>query len=147
MLRGLLKLLLITSILCSCATHEFEKTEDGILVALDKTKSGGASWMQLRFISDDIVQVLVYPTDERKEPLSLCVEDQEGSQIDLSIAENKESIVVSTKEIKLDISMPDGKITYFNKSGKVLLQENGRSLQPVSLPNDSGVSIKQNLIF
>jgi len=127
--------------------QKFEKTKYGIILPLDKTKSGGVSVMQLEFISDDIVQVLAYPTAKRVAPVSLCVEEKDWSPIEFNITESENKILVSTKNLQIEINMPNGSITYLNKSGKLLLRENGRSLRSITLPNDSGVKIKQHLKF
>lgn len=129
----------------SCSAQNFEKTRDGIIVPLDKTLSDGAASLKLKFVSDDIVQVLVYPGDDLKEPLSLCVENKERSPVRINVSESDNVISVSTKKLQLEVSIPEGIITYLDKSGKVLLQENGRSLKPVILINDSGVKLRQNL--
>ncbi len=147
MLRILFTLSLISTVFLNCSAQKFEKTRDGIIIPLNKTLSGGSSSMQIKFLADEIVHVLVFPGDDREEPLSLCVENKEWSPVKYTVTESNNTILVSTKYLQLEISMPEGTITYLDKSGKVLLQENGRSLQAVTLPNDSGVKIRQNLKF
>ena len=84
-IKNMLRTLFIFSfVFCgflSSSAQNYKKTQDGIIVNLDKSKSDGAAKLQLKILSDDIVHVLAYPGNNSKEPISLCVENKEWPQV------------------------------------------------------------------
>jgi hypothetical protein len=72
---------MLRALFMSSSAQNFKRTQDGIIVNLDKSKSDGAAKLQLKILSDDIVQVLAYPGNNLKEPISLCVENKEWPQV------------------------------------------------------------------
>jgi len=147
MLRALFILSLVSCVSLSSSAQNYKKTQDGIIVNLDKSKSDGAAKLQLKILSDDIVQVLAYPGNNLKEPISLCVENKEWPQVVFEAKSLEDKIIVTTAKIQIEIAMPEGTITYLDKAGNLLLKEDGRSFKALSLPNDAGVSMKQHLCF
>ena len=65
----------------SSFAQDYKKTQDGIILELDKSKSDGAAKLQLKILSADIVHVLAYPDNNSKEPIRLCVENKELPQV------------------------------------------------------------------
>lgn len=147
MLRTLFIFSFVFCISLSSSAQDYKKTQDGIIVELDKSKSDGAAKLQLKILSDDIVQVLAYPENNSKEPISLCVENKEWPHVVFEAKSLKDKIIVTTAKIQIEIAMPEGTITYLDKAGNLLLKEDGRSFKALSLPNDAGVSMKQHLSF
>ena len=147
MLRTLFILSFVFCVFSSSSAQNYKKTQDGIIINLDKSKSDGAAKLQLKILSDDIVQVLAYPDANIKEPISLCVENKEWPQVVFETKNLENKIIVITAKIQIEIAMPEGTITYLDKAGNLLLKEDGRSFKALSLPNDAGVSMKQHLSF
>ena len=147
MLRALSILSLVSCVFLSSSAQNFKKTQDGIIVNLDKSKSDGAAKLHLKILSDDIIQVLAYPTYETNEPVSLTVVEKEWPQVVFETKSLEDKIIVKTAKIQIEIAMPEGTITYLDNVGNLLLKEDGRSFKALSLPNDAGVSMKQHLSF
>ena len=147
MLKTNFMLAMAALIMMSCSAHKFEKTQNGVVIKLEESKSGGAAKLHLKVITDEIIQVLVYPTNETAEPVSLTTVEKEWPQVEFDVQESQNNVVISTKKLQVEVSKFDGRITYLDKSGNLLLKEDGRLIEPVTLPNDSGVKMKQYLDF
>jgi alpha-D-xyloside xylohydrolase len=146
-MKKFIPLLLSVFLIMSCSGHDVDRYRNGITVDLDKTLSGGVQSLHVKVLADDIIHVFAAPGDVIKTPISLCVEEKEWPRTNFSVSKYGDWVQLTTAKLQLEISLPSGDITYRDRSGNLILQENGRSLKPVTTVIDTGVSTKQHLRF
>ncbi|QCR23510.1 TIM-barrel domain-containing protein [Pontibacter sp. SGAir0037] len=118
----------------------YQKLDDGIVVKLEQTNSGDPHTLRLRVVSDKIVQVLATPTEvtNRLQP-SLMVVNKAGTKqkADWDLKEENKNLTLTTNALTIKVDGNTGAITFSDKNGRVVLQENYDG-KPVFTPAQFG---------
>lgn len=124
----------------------YEKTEDGVVVRLEKRTEGAPQFVKLRVISDNIIQVLSGPEQEIKEVASLMVTGDHQAVSGWTLDEQANNLSLSTASLTVTVDAASGAVTFTDKSGKIILQENGESYKafnPVQLEAEKSYELKK----
>ena len=119
----------------------FIKKSDGILVNI------GTENIQLHVMGDKIIRVEVTRSGESLTHKSLSVIYKPPKTIRWKVTEEAGSVVLGTGSIKAKVNISTGKIQFLDKSGKTLLQENGREILPAVVLDEKTNHIKQKFIL
>jgi alpha-D-xyloside xylohydrolase len=103
-------------------TSKFEKTGDGVIVHL-QGDAGQARVLQLKVISDKIIQVTTSPTDDIKQEKSLMVLPEATTKAAWKLEEEDGLIALVTDEVRAQVSLTNGAVTFLDKAGHTLLAE------------------------
>lgn len=140
----LANIILLALIVCGCAQkNTVQKTADGLIVQLD---GDNGKKLQLRVISEKIIQIVASPTDSIPQDNSLMVLTEAQKKVDWSVEEGKDKVVLTTSALKAEVTLASGAVTFFDKDGKVILQEKqggGKSFTPVTVDGESAYAISQ----
>ena len=119
----------------------FTKETDGILVNVDSTK------VQLRVMGDKIIRVEVTRSGESLTHKSLSVIDTPLPDIKWKVREGADNVALETGFMKAVVSLRNGNIQFLDKSGKILLKENGREITPAVVLDEKTNNIQQKFIL
>jgi alpha-D-xyloside xylohydrolase len=120
---------------------DFTKTTDGILLNIGSTK------IQLHVIGEKIIRVEATRSGESITHKSLSVFYSPPRKNTWKVREEAGAVVIETGYLKVKASLSTGNIQFLDKSGKNLLQENGREIIPTSVLDEKTNNIKQKFIL
>ncbi|RAV99481.1 TIM-barrel domain-containing protein [Pseudochryseolinea flava] len=142
--RLLAKIILCVLLLKACTPGpKFNKTDDGVIVHLS---TGDAKVVQLKVISDKIIQVLASPVDSVKQQKSLIVLPESTTKTAWSVKESPDFVTVATAELQAQVSLSNGVVTFLDKTGNVLLSEmngGGKAFTAAKIENENTYHIRQ----
>ena len=110
-----------------------EKIDNGIVLTLSE-KENSPKKVRLQVINDKIIKVSATAEDNFKDQDSLIIVDQ-NRKTPFDISEDEEAIKLSTETIVANILKKTGEISFTDKSGKKILQEQiggGKKFTPYS---------------
>ena len=110
-----------------------EKIDNGIVLTLSE-KENSPKKVRLQVINDKIIKVSATAEDNFKDQDSLIIVDQ-NRKTPFNISEDEEAIKLSTETIVANILKKTGEISFTDKSGKKILQEQiggGKKFTPYS---------------
>lgn len=137
-LNGIAVLLLSALIVSGADAAGYTPVKDGVVVST----SGGD--VRLKVINDKIIRVSATPGDKFPEDASLVVLPVKGTP-KYTVTESDGNVNIITSEIKAVVSEKSGAVTFFDKSGKKILQErqNGRAFSPIKVEGTDGYTVQQ----
>lgn len=106
-------------------------------------KTGAARTIEISVINSRVVRVQASPDSNIPFVASLCVLPGLTTAVPFKVSSNAEFAVLSTDELRVRVSLSTGKISFMDKSGKILLQEAKRSFSPFVVENDKGYTMQQ----
>ncbi|MGY0034721.1 hypothetical protein [Pedobacter sp. NJ-S-72] len=106
-------------------------------------KAGAAKTIEINVINSRIIRVQASPESMIPQVASLCVVPGLAPTVPFKVTGNAESAQLSTKELTVKVSLLTGKISFTDKSGKAILQEEKRSFSPFVVENDKGYTMQQ----
>ncbi len=136
--NGITVLLLSALIVSGADAAGYTPVKDGVVVST----SGGD--VRLKVINDKIIRVSATPGDKFPEDASLVVLPVKGTP-KYTVTESDGNVNIITSEIKAVVSEKSGAVTFFDKSGKKILQErqNGRAFSPIKVEGTDGYTVQQ----
>lgn len=139
-------LLFVAVIFCGCSNLSYVKTTDGISVSLKQNSPNDVRHIRLQVLSDDIIHVSASPAKKLPNFESLITATNNKKTTDWTVTETNDSVVLSTATIKAIVLLKTGEITFTDKKGKVILQEQnggGKTFQPIEVEGTKGYSFRQ----
>ena len=117
---------------------EYTQLKDGVIVS---TPNGD---VRLKVINEKIIRVSATPDDTFPKDASLVVLPVGGTP-QYTVTETNGNVNIVTSEIKAVVSEKTGAVSFFDKQGKKILQENpkGRTFTPITVEGTSGYSVQQ----
>lgn len=132
-------ILLIAAAACTPKPH-YEKSADGITVYLSGQP---AKLVQLKVISEQIIQVRATPDNAFPSEKSLMIVDAASTPTAWEVSETDDAFTVSTATMRASIRLSDGSVSFIDKDGKTLLAERARSFEPFKLDTLSTYHVRQ----
>lgn len=136
--KGITMLLLSALFVQGAGAAEYHPVKDGVVVS---TANGD---VRLKVINDKIIRISASPTDSFPEDASLVVVPP-NAKPQYTVTEADGNVNISTSEIKAVVSGKTGAVSFFDKNGKKLLQENqnGRTFTPITVEGTNGYTVQQ----
>lgn len=100
------------------------------------TQADGIRRIKVEAVTDKIIRVRATAENQFPQKQSLIVVPQERKKIHSSIATEGNTITLTTKELRTAIDRTTGRISFYDKNGKLLLKEaqSGTSIKPFRVP-------------
>ena len=116
----------------------YNLVEDGVVVS---TPNGD---VRLKVINEKIIRVSASPNESFPEDASLVVLPVK-TKPQYTVTETDGNVNVATAEVKAVVSEKSGAVTFFDKEGRKILQENqnGRTFTPITVEGVDGYSVRQ----
>ena len=136
--KGITLLLLSAVFAQGAVAAGYKSVENGIVV---NTPNGN---VRLKVINDKIIRVSATPDDTFPKDASLVVLPVNGTP-KYTVSETGGDVNVVTPEIKAVVSEKTGAVSFFDKNGKKILQENqkGRTFSPIKVEGTDGYTVRQ----
>jgi len=119
---------------CSCNEQIFERTDEGVTIAMNKAKTGGIQSLRLNVISENTIQVLASASGEFSTRKSLSVIEGGREPVDFNVIQNANEIRLSTTSLVVKVNTQKGTIDFFDSDLHSLLKENNRFMEYVDAP-------------
>ncbi len=116
----------------------FEKSDSQVVYPTEK------GFIKLQICSDNIIRVLVSPMKNLNEKESLMIVDYPDQKTKWTVEETERYISVKTEKIIARIDKLNNTVSFYDKSGKMLLQGAGQSFEPETVNGELIYRIKQN---
>ncbi|WP_140984804.1 TIM-barrel domain-containing protein [Asticcacaulis tiandongensis] len=114
----------------------WERTETGIVV---KPDTGSAKEVRLTVYGDSIIQVLAVDDPAREQIESLMQVAKPSG--DFKTSETGGKVRITLPKASADVSLTDGKLTFYNAKGEAVLNEHQSSITPVTIEGKPFVSV------
>jgi alpha-D-xyloside xylohydrolase len=121
--------------------ESYIKTLDGIIVPLDSLN------IRLHILGENIIRIECNLLREVPKHPSLVVVNPSPVQISWFLKEEPGAVILSTSSLQAKIELSSGKIQFIDISDKVLLQENGREIVPVTVMGEKTFGIRQKFVL
>ena len=130
--------LVLLSALLSQGAAGYTPVKDGVVVRTANVD------VRLKVINDKIIRVSATPNDSFPDDASLVVLPVTTAPV-YTISASGDNVNITTSEIKAVVSEKTGAVSFFDKSGKKILQENqsGRTFTPITVEGTSAYSVQQ----
>lgn len=128
---------------CGGGGAGYTKLENGVKVTLTGTNSDKAKEITLRVMNDDIIRVSASPKQGSRGHESLIVEAKPNAQTKFEVSEDGDKVVLTTSELKVEVSKNSGLVDFFDKDGNSILKEDKKSFKPISVEGKGGYSFTQ----
>ncbi len=117
--------------------QSYKKTDSGINVTL------GNAAVEVKWYGANTVRIIKYPSGKAfiKNSFSVIQKEQ---KIKFSVSEDKNSILIKTKDLQLSIDNTTGEISYQLPSGKELLKESGSEFKSFDDAGNQALSVSQS---
>ena len=136
--KGITLLLLSALFAQGAFAAGYTSVKEGIVV---NTPNGN---VRLKVINDKIIRVSATPDDTFPKDASLVVLPVNGTP-KYTVSETGGDVNILTSEIKAVVSEKTGAVSFFDKNGKKILQENqkGRTFSPIKVEGTDGYTVQQ----
>lgn len=130
-------MLLLSGLLAACSTG-YSRIDGGVIVSTPEGK------VRLQVINDKIIRVSASPDKEFPEDSNLVVIPVDAKP-EYTVTEKDGDVTLTTSEISAVVSEKTGAVTFYDKNGKKILQENenGRSFKPINVEGTDGYTVQQ----
>lgn len=137
-LKSIATLLLAAMSVNMTVAAVYTRLNDGVIVNTPDCN------VRLRVVDEKIIRVSATPADSFPADASLVVLPAK-SVPHFTLSESDGNIIVSTAQIKAVVSEKSGAVSFFDKDGKKILQENqqGRTFTPISVEGTDAYTVQQ----
>ena len=132
-------------LLAACSSPQVEDTGKGIVVNLRPDSPSEAKKVRLEVLGEKLIRVSATPEDRFADPQSLIIVPQ-TAKVSYTVKDSEGEVSISTSEISASVSKSTGEVTFFDKDGNVILEENeggGKSFKPIEVGGTKGYTIRQ----
>lgn len=119
----------------------FIRQGNSVTVNVAQPATNGARQLRLEVISNKIIRVQAAPGAIAAKTKSLIIVPQ-TTQTSFNVSEDKTNIKITTDALTALVSKKDGRITFLDKMGKILLKESslGKTFKPIVVEGKKGVT-------
>lgn len=139
-------ILSVSSLFMLSCQSKVQKTNDSIIVTLDKKREGHAKKVKLQVISDKIIHVTATPDNDFSKKESLITSYKETAKQGWDVQENEKEIILTTSELTAKVSLETGEVSFFDKDGNTILQENSNDIErfvPIEIDGQKSYALRQ----
>lgn len=122
-----------------CHGAEYTVLPDGVSVIMSNVL------VRLKVVNDKIIRVSATPDKSFPHTRSLVVLDKYDKAPEFKVTKTDDTVVLTTSEIKATVSFKTGAVSFYDKCGNKILQENskGRTFIPVNIEGTNGYIVRQ----
>ncbi len=130
----------LSGLFVSCNKSSYTIREDGVIIDVPEGK------MMIRVYNDDILRIVVSPTDTFSSRKSLIIQERSQSTPRFTVEETDGHLEISTDKIIAQVNKKTGAIGFYDKERNLILNErqnNGRSIKPAIVNGEKTLTIRQ----
>jgi alpha-D-xyloside xylohydrolase len=118
-----MRLALMLFLLSSLQNPQYEKSDNGVIVRLQKRADTDPQLVRLEFVTENIVHVSATAESKFANTESLIIEEKPRQRVEWSLEEMGPEVQLSTNRMAARISLNTGEITFFDNNGLARLSE------------------------
>lgn len=133
-------------VITSSTSKTWQEIENGVVINLAGGRKDLPNLLRLQFTNKNIIHISATPGDSFSEEKSLCVLDNPIHKIPFKLNERKGKLILSTADMKVEVMLSSGQVTFVDNEGKIILREvpgGGKSFSPITVEGTGGYSIGQ----
>ena len=126
--------------------QNYQETSSGIVINVSHSING-IKKVRLQPVGDRIIHVTSISTDEFPADKSLMAVNQYDKSVNVTVKEENDVITLTTKSLRVEVSVESGLITYKDLSGKVFLAQSnaaGQALVPEMFNGEPSYQVVQS---
>ncbi|MBN2762121.1 MAG: DUF5110 domain-containing protein [Bacteroidales bacterium] len=128
----------VVALSCSTGRYRTVHIRNGVMLETKRQH------LSVQFYSDDMVRVVKWNPEGTSEKLSLSVTLDSIPDVEFTVEDGDDTIVVKSSALTVKISKADGCLEYYTPDNLSLLKEKDRAVfTPVVYDGDSGYSVRQ----
>lgn len=139
-------LLLLTGLLLiSCATKQYKRIEDGLILNFEQKNNTQIKKLRIQVLGDELIHVSATPELTFPKDSSLIIVP-EIPTVPFTVNELGDSIILATNKLNVMISKADGGIKFKDTDGKLVLAEKdggGKTFTPIEVEGTKGFTTRQ----
>lgn len=146
MIKNTIYFICLLFLISSCQTKNYKKLDSGVIVHLKEAAPGEPKMVELRVVSDKIINVVASPLKKCSEFKSLVTVNNDKKPVQWSVDENDNEVIIKTSYINAGVSLTSGSVVFRDSTGQVILSEEpggGKTFTPVSINGKEFYSIRQ----
>lgn len=101
----------------------YEKQKDGLIFQFKKTNETDVHLLKVQLIADNIVRIVSTPLNSFSNQKSLIIEKSDWNFSKWEEKENDNFVEILTSKLTIKINKENGKVSFFDKTGNLLLNE------------------------
>lgn len=142
-LSTLIFLLLYLSV--DAQPKNYVRLADGIIVYPGNSVAANAKAVRLQIINHSIIRVTASPSTKFSKAESLVTTFNKTQTFGWTVSSKQNELLLSTNAMNAKVSLINGSVSFFDKSGKSILaeRENGKQLKPVVFEGAQSYDITQ----
>lgn len=124
----------------------FKKNKDGVTVYLKQTLSTDPRYVRVQVVADNILRVSSSPDKKIVDTQSLITSYGKTQRAGWQLRTNKQEVMLETATTRAMISFATGEISFTDKNGNIILQEQqggGKTFQPIEVDGTNGYTYRQ----
>jgi alpha-D-xyloside xylohydrolase len=123
-----------------------EKQSDGVLFEIKKQKETDPQLIKIQVCSENIIRVIASPVKSFSTRSSLIVDKGKWEPVVWSVKEKEDQVEISTSKLIVKVERETGTVSFFDKSGNLLLGEKdsaGKVITPTEVMGENTFHIQQ----
>lgn len=123
---------LLVLTLTACSSGMYQKTENGIIVKVQKADTQTPKLVRLQVMGEKIIRVSATAENKFADPQSLIIVPQE-TKTDYTVVEQGDTLILATQSVKAHVLASTGEVWFTDAAGKLILQEQqggGKTFEP-----------------
>ena len=120
--------------------------KNGLIIELNQRQSSDTRKIRIEVVNDKIIHISATPEKTFSDENSLIIVPSLKIAGKYTSVSKGNIVKISTSSLNITIDKKDGNITFYDKTGKVLLSEatNGRKFKPITAEGTKGYTIYQS---
>ena len=132
--------------LISCTQTRWKRTDNGVFIKLKKENAKDTRLIRLEVVTDKTIHITATPGKYFSDAESLCVTDDHRVVPHFDVKQVIDTLVLSTKELRVKVSLHSGEILFCDPDNMIILRERGgggKTFAPITVEGLRGYSMSQ----
>ena len=124
----------------------YQKEPDGVVFKIKKQKETNPQLLKVQVCTENIFRIMASPFESFSNRPSLMVDNENRKPIDWAVRTKDKYVEISTSKIYVDVDTLTGELTFYDKTGKLLLHEiagGGKIITPANVMGEETYHIQQ----
>ncbi len=126
----------------ACSTAKYDRIDNGVVVNLDQKSPDAARKVRLQVLGEKLIRVSATPEKHFADSTSLVVVPQTGNP-EFKVTETDSTVSVATSEVTATVNLSTGRVSFYDKDGRLVLAEEGRTFAPIEVEGRKAWTVQQ----
>lgn len=137
-MKRLFTLLLAATAMVACSDDTVQITDNGVIVEASSDQK-----VRLEVIADNIVRVSAVGEDMSFSERESLITVEQAATPEFDVEHNSSTVTLTTDKLRVEVNRLSGNVSFFDKEGNALLNEDRREFSPIEVDGDKGYTVRQ----